>query len=179
MELAKTYFDVREYRRAAHLLATCSSHRAVFLRGYSLYLAGEKRKEDLHIESPGSSGASKSSAAGDANSELKTLYRQFSDAHKAVSLDGLGLYLYGIVLKALQLHTEARAVLQESVAVFPLNWGAWLELASLCHSPQQVSELTLAEHWIKAFFTAHTELELQGNKKALVLYQSLQVIPRP
>jgi anaphase-promoting complex subunit 8 len=103
---------VREYRRAAHLLASCSSHRAVFLRGYSLYLAGEKRKEDLHIESPGSSGGCKSSAAGDANSELKTLYRQFSDAHKAGSLDGLGLYLYGMVLKALQLQPEARSLLQ-------------------------------------------------------------------
>ena len=34
LSLAKTYFDVREYRRAAHLLTGCKSHRAVFLRGY-------------------------------------------------------------------------------------------------------------------------------------------------
>jgi hypothetical protein len=35
LALAKAYFDVREYRRPAHLLTGCQSHRAVFLRGYA------------------------------------------------------------------------------------------------------------------------------------------------
>jgi len=35
LALAKAYFDVREYRRAAHLLTGCKNHRAVFLRGYA------------------------------------------------------------------------------------------------------------------------------------------------
>lgn len=35
LALAKAYFDVREYRRAAHLLTGCKSHRAVFLRGFA------------------------------------------------------------------------------------------------------------------------------------------------
>ena len=54
--------------------SSCTSHRAVFLRGYSLYLAGEKRREDLHIESPGPSGAASKSVSSDGNSELKQLY---------------------------------------------------------------------------------------------------------
>lgn len=74
----------------------------MFLRGYALYLAGEKRREDVQIEPPASSGggAAKSGAAADANSELKLLYRQLSDAHNdSGSLDGFGLYLFGIVLR--------------------------------------------------------------------------------
>eukprot|EP00877_Chromochloris_zofingiensis_P007543 jgi/Chrzof1/3041/Cz12g09110.t1 len=44
--LARSYFDVKEYERAAHVLSgLCSSAKTVFLRCYSLYLAGEKRKE--------------------------------------------------------------------------------------------------------------------------------------
>ena len=36
--LAKSYFDCREYRRAAHVLRDQTGKRAIFLRCYSLYL---------------------------------------------------------------------------------------------------------------------------------------------
>jgi anaphase-promoting complex subunit 8 len=36
--LAKTYFDLKEYYRAAHALDGCTSHRSVFLRSYSRFL---------------------------------------------------------------------------------------------------------------------------------------------
>jgi hypothetical protein len=36
---------LQEYSRAAHVLAGISSPEAIFLRCYSLYLAGETRKE--------------------------------------------------------------------------------------------------------------------------------------
>lgn len=38
--LAKSYFDCREYRRAAHVLRDQTSKKAIFLRCYSLYLVG-------------------------------------------------------------------------------------------------------------------------------------------
>lgn len=38
--LAKSYFDCREYRRAAHVLRDQTSKKAVFLRCYALYLVG-------------------------------------------------------------------------------------------------------------------------------------------
>lgn len=43
--LAKSYFDMKEYRRAASFLTTLQGAKALFLRNYSLYLAGERRKE--------------------------------------------------------------------------------------------------------------------------------------
>jgi hypothetical protein len=36
---------LQEYRRVAHVLRGSSGNKANFLRCYSLYLAGEKRKE--------------------------------------------------------------------------------------------------------------------------------------
>jgi anaphase-promoting complex subunit 8 len=43
--LAKSFFDMKEYRRAAFSLQTLQGAKARFLRNYSLYLAGERRKE--------------------------------------------------------------------------------------------------------------------------------------
>lgn len=36
--LAKSYFDCKEYRRAAHVLRDQTGKKAIFLRGYSLFL---------------------------------------------------------------------------------------------------------------------------------------------
>ncbi|KAG0483695.1 hypothetical protein HPP92_011779 [Vanilla planifolia] len=68
--LAKTYFDCREYRRAAHVLRKQTSKKAVFLRCYALYLAGEKRKEEEMLETEGSFGRNEA-----VNSELVPLER--------------------------------------------------------------------------------------------------------
>ena len=48
--LARSYFDLREYGRAAHTLRQCTGHKAIFLRHYSEYLVGEKRKEEETLE---------------------------------------------------------------------------------------------------------------------------------
>ena len=47
-------------------------------------------------------------------------------------LDGYCLYLYGVVLKKLQLPALARQMLLESLHMEPCHWGAWMELANLC-----------------------------------------------
>ncbi|CAI8607012.1 unnamed protein product [Vicia faba] len=51
--LAKSYFDCREYKRAAHVLRDQIGRKSLFLRCYALYLAGEKRKEEEMIELEG------------------------------------------------------------------------------------------------------------------------------
>ncbi len=49
-QLAKTLFDVRDYRRAAHALHGTRGPKALFLRCYALYLAGEKRRDEERVE---------------------------------------------------------------------------------------------------------------------------------
>ena len=48
--LAKAYFDTNEFQRAAHALEGARGSRGRFLRWYSLFLVGEKRKEEETLE---------------------------------------------------------------------------------------------------------------------------------
>ncbi|CBI21585.3 unnamed protein product, partial [Vitis vinifera] len=121
--LAKSYFDCREYRRAAHVLRDQTRKKAVFLRCYALYLAGEKRKEEEMIELEGPLG--KSDAV---NHELVYLERELSMLRKNGTVDPFGLYLYGLVLNKKGSENLARTVLVESVNSYPWNWNAWTEL---------------------------------------------------
>jgi len=41
LQLAKAYYNLKEYKRCARVLEKCSSHQATFLHYFSLYLAGK------------------------------------------------------------------------------------------------------------------------------------------
>lgn len=168
--MAKAYFDCREYRRAAHVLRDQTGKKAVFLRCYALYLAGEKRKEEETIELEGPLG--KSDAV---NRELVSLERELSTLRKNGSIDPFGLYLYGLVLKEKGSENLARAVLMESVNSYPWNWSAWSELQSLCTTIETLNNLNLNNHWMKDFFLASAYQELRMHNESLAKYENLQV----
>ena len=100
--------------------------------------------------------------------------------HPYQLLDGYCLYLYGIVLKRLNLNDDARDVLVEAIRAEPCHWGAWLELSSGHISERgELDALQLPDHWMKHFFLAHTYLELQLNEAALETYFGLQMGGEP
>ncbi|KAF3454077.1 hypothetical protein FNV43_RR04524 [Rhamnella rubrinervis] len=167
--LAKTYFDCREYKRAAHVLRDQIGKKSVFLRCYALYLAGEKRKEEEMIELEGPLGKS-----GAVNSELVSLERELSTLRKNGTIDPFGLYLYGLVLKEKGSENVARSVLVESVNSYPWNWSAWSELQSLCTKVDTLNSLNLNNHWTKNFFLASAYQELRMPNEALEKYEYLQ-----
>ncbi|XP_034692523.1 anaphase-promoting complex subunit 8-like [Vitis riparia] len=167
--LAKSYFDCREYRRAAHVLRDQTGKKAVFLRCYALYLAGEKRKEEEMIELEGPLG--KSDAV---NHELVYLERELSMLCKNGTVDPFGLYLYGLVLNKKGSENIARTVLVESVNSYPWNWNAWTELQSLCTTIDILNSLNLNYHWMKDFFLANAYQELRMHNESLGKYEYLQ-----
>lgn len=167
--LAKTYFNCREYRRAAHVLSDQTGKKALFLRCYALYLAGEKRKEEETIELEGPLG--KSDAV---NSELVSIERDLSAVRKNGTIDPFGLYLYGLVLKQKGNENLARTVLVESVNTYPWNWSAWSELQSLCTTIETLNSLKLNNHWMKDFFLASAYHELRMHNESLANYEYLQ-----
>lgn len=161
LQMAHAYFDLKEYRRAAHVLATASDEAArqplgKFLRMYSLYLAGEKQKEEDIAQSPSSQGVLMRPAV--VNNELKGLHDELSSAK---DLDGFLLYLVGLVQRGLGMKTEAIASLSRSVTSYPCNWAAWQELSSLCADTDTVQRLQLPEHWTRTLFMAQLASELQ------------------
>ncbi|KAL6181522.1 hypothetical protein ACLB2K_048177 [Fragaria x ananassa] len=169
--LAKSYFDCREYRRAAHALRDQGGKKSVFLRCYALYLAGEKRKEEELMELEGPLGKSDV-----VNRELASIERELSTIRKNGTIDPFGLYLYGLVLKEKGNRNLARTVLVESVNSYPWNWNAWLELQSLCSTVDILNSLSLNNHWMKEFFLANAYQELRMHKESLSKYEYLHGI---
>ncbi|XP_065876554.1 anaphase-promoting complex subunit 8 isoform X1 [Euphorbia lathyris] len=168
--LAKSYFDCREYKRAAHVLRDQAGKKSVFLRCYALYRAGEKRKEEEMIELEGPLG--KSDAV---NRELASLETELSTLRNKGMIDPFGLYLYGLVLKEKGNQNLACKILVESVNSYPWNWSAWLELQSLCTTVEILNNLNLSNHWMKDFFLANAYQELRMHNESLAKYEHLQI----
>ncbi|WIA34840.1 hypothetical protein OEZ86_013138 [Tetradesmus obliquus] len=166
----RSYFDLKEYLRAAHVLAGIDTPVAVFLRCYALYLAGEKRKEEQRVEASGPLGS-----AVTANPHLDQVSAELEAATAAGLLAGDGYALYLQALLAIEQDHKpwARQLLVQSLNACPCHWGAWQALTGLCEDLEDVSRLALPGHWARHFFLAALCLELQHNAEAL---SRLQVI---
>ena len=165
---AKTYFDLKEYLRTANFLEKSNVPKSVFLRRYSLYLAGEKQKDEQSRELEEHSPV--------INTELRNLCEEFRKDEESGKLDGFGKYLYGVILKELHLNDQAQRQLIESCCLYPWNWSAWLALSSLCIEAEQLRTISqqLPAHYMTNFFISHAQLELQLNQEGLQSYEKLQ-----
>ncbi|XP_041370912.1 cell division cycle protein 23 homolog [Gigantopelta aegis] len=162
--LATSYFDLKEYSRAANVVESCSSRKAYFIHVYARYLADEKCKLDNASDSLGSTDLLD-------NETLKILRNELSKKKANKELDGFGLYLYGVILRKLDLVKDAMGVFVEAVNKEPLHRGAWQELALLITDRETLQSLQLPDHWSKQLFLAYVYLELQLNEEALKIYQ--------
>ncbi|KAJ2757376.1 anaphase-promoting complex component apc8 [Coemansia pectinata] len=140
MALGKSLFDVREFERAAFMLQGCHGPRAVFLRLYSLYLNSERCASEA-----GENKSSNSSAVAEISAELLAL-----DA--AGDLDGFGVYLLALSLKASGRREEARDACLRAVQAFECNWSAWELLAGLAGA--QAATVCPASGWVRHAFLA-------------------------
>ncbi|KAK0080629.1 hypothetical protein PV325_013642 [Microctonus aethiopoides] len=136
---AKSYFDSKQYDRAAYFIKNCTDKKCKFLYFYSRYLSGEKKKLDNMTDVPPDSLE---------NDELKLLCSDLRKEHLNGELDGFSLYLFGITLKKLLLTREAIDVLVEATHKYPMHWGTWLELAPLINDREKLEN---AENAIETF----------------------------
>ena len=146
---AKSLLDLGEYDRAAAVLSIDGRAKpglpddGVFVRAYSQFLAGEKRKEEDIVELTTSSPLERTKVQ---NSHLPQLRSELAESHAEGTLDSFGLYIYGVVLKELlqqqspeeggagggeetneeeeenKLLEKARDVLVESILEYEFNW---------------------------------------------------------
>ncbi|VVD00770.1 unnamed protein product, partial [Leptidea sinapis] len=161
--LAKTYFDCQEYDRAAHFLENCTSPKCIFLHKYSQYLSSEKKRLDNATD------------LGAENAESTQVLLDLLSYFKANSnnLDGYLLYLKGVVLKKLDLRSQAVTALQAAISATPILWSAWVEMAGLANDYEAIDSLQLEEHWMMYFFSAHAYVELKLSEHALETYTAI------
>jgi len=164
--LAKSYFDLKEYDRAAYFTRDIAAPLCRFLHLYSRYMSAEKKRLDDLVDTVKSPDTTQ-------QSQLKQLRGELAQLSATSQLDGYGLYVYGVVLRKLGLSDLAIPVLCDSVRARPAHWGAWLELSSLVKSRDKLAELDLPDHWCRQVFMAHTYLELQQNEQAVRIYDGL------
>lgn len=164
--MAKSYFDLKEYDRCAYFTEKCHKPKTRFLHLYARYLSIEKKKLDNMTDTHCPPDPTKNVALG----ELCTVLKNDVLENK---LDGYCLYLYGIILRKLDLTSMAIDMFIQAVNEAPLIWGAWQELGQLIPDKNKLNLAQLPDHWIKQFFLAHTYLEQLNNDEALKMYCSL------
>lgn len=174
-----------------------------YLRAFSLYLEGERRKEEqvTELRDP----LERTSLH---NANLSRLEAELRRAYNLGKLDAFGMYVYGVVLKGLRgtkrapsrstAGSEKRGIMSDatdgqegggdhtahrilvrSILLYPFNWSAWLDLGELCVDDpsidQEVEELLLpiSDHWMYHFFCVHVFIENKANENAISIIEKL------
>lgn len=166
-DLARTYFDLREYDRAAHIIRNAQSPVPRFLYFYSMYMSKEKKRLDNMTDK---ANLTESGHCRDLSDLMVTLRNLYSKR----KLDGYCLYLYGVVLKKLDLKDLAATVLIESINAVPTLWCSYLELIPLLSDKDEIYSVNIPSHWMKGIFLAHAHVELLLSDKGIKLYNELQ-----
>ncbi|XP_052866586.1 cell division cycle protein 23 homolog [Anopheles cruzii] len=167
--LAKSYFDVREYDRSAYFTRNSSSPVPKFLHMYATYKSKEKKRLDNMSDS---SVVSTVNHVKDFSELLTTLRTE----HGQQKLDGYCLYLYGVILKKLDLTDMAVRVFVDSINAVPTLWSAWVELAPLVTDKGMLRTLALPNHWMKQIFIGYTYIELFLNDEGIKIFDYMQTI---
>lgn len=167
--LAKSYYDTKEYDRAAYFVRDCKSKCPRFLHLYATYMGKEKRRIDTLTDA---SNLNNSGHMQELSDLLVTLKADYNNG----KLDGYGIYLYGVVLKAMDLSQAAISKFVEAIQEVPLLWAAYMELSPMILSKEALYGLNIPNHWMKKLFMAHACVELYLNEEALKFYDDLKQI---
>jgi anaphase-promoting complex subunit 8 len=134
--LAKSCFSMREYRRSAHILLGSANTKAIFLRNYALFLAGEESKKQEEVElGEGIVGE---------NPELVGVLEELYSHYCSGKMDGFCMYLYAMVLGIVQ-KTKVNLENRDSFKPARIERRASQSLNQSITSSEIVADESLAE----------------------------------
>lgn len=119
------------------------SQKTLFLALYSKYIAGEKRKDEDSemVLGPQDGPITQNKELTTISGILDEYFLKLGGINSTQGSTGFLEYLYGIVLLKNKNETEAKQWLIRSVCLYPWNWGACQELASIIGSVEELSEV--------------------------------------
>lgn len=112
----------------------------MFIALYARFMSGEKAKDEFSEMTlgPCDGAATPNNEVQFVISFLETWFDQNARSERAVHTDGWLEFLYGLALARAKLEILAKSWLVKSLNLYPYNWGAWLELAALLGSVDEV-----------------------------------------
>uniref|UniRef100_A0A060TJS3 ARAD1D49126p n=1 Tax=Blastobotrys adeninivorans TaxID=409370 RepID=A0A060TJS3_BLAAD len=169
---ARSCFACHEYDRSADILKNSDSPLSVFLRLYSKYISGEKKKDEDR------GGVMTAKDVRTPNCYTDEILRDLeSSAH--FKSDPFLLYLYGVLMRQQGNDEAAITALLESVNLFPYNWSAWQDLLACIPSIDSLNSIIkrLPDNIMSSLFLINAYQELyQVDDRTFGLLRTLQVV---
>lgn len=106
------------------------------------------------------------------NVELLGLRTELQHLSDQGDMDAFLWYLFGVVLKRLKQTDAAINALVRSLSLFPINQGAWMELAPLCETRRVAESLNLDQHWMRSIFIGSILNDTEGSDQAREIFES-------
>ena len=159
------------------------SQKALFLSLYARYLSGEKRKnEDSEtVLGPADGPVTANKEVAGILAVVEEYFNARGGLQNIKNSQGWLDYLRGLMLIKTKSEALAKQWLLRSVNLNPYNWSAWLELASLVGSIDELRQVSehLPDNIIKFFFYIHCsqELYLQTQEVYNSLSQMQSIFP--
>ncbi|KAK5112298.1 hypothetical protein LTR85_011570 [Meristemomyces frigidus] len=159
------------------------SQKSLFLALYARYLSGEKRKnEDSEtILGPADGPVTANKEVSGVLAVLEEYFNARGGIQNLGNSQGWLDYLYGIILMKAKSENLAKQWLLRSVNLQPYNWSAWVDLASLLGSPEELQQISehIPRNIMALFFHTHCSQELYQQTAVVESLSHLQsIFPR-
>ncbi|KAK6905483.1 hypothetical protein I203_106312 [Kwoniella mangroviensis CBS 8507] len=170
-QLARGYFDLKEYDRVAWVLKDAKGSRSKFLKYYSMYLSADRKAQESlpHFL--------------DTKEERLALYPALSPLLTELKdeKDPYLLYLRGLSYMRLDRRPPAVKCLMDSVRMKPYNWSAWSQMAQLVYSADMFISMKeeLPSSTMLTFFAISCMLDLHTATELVMsmIKELLEIFP--
>ncbi|WVW82077.1 hypothetical protein I302_104082 [Kwoniella bestiolae CBS 10118] len=170
-QLARGYFDLKEYDRVVYVLRDARGSRSKFLKYYSMYLSADRKAQESlpHFL--------------DTKEERLALYPALSPLLTELKdeKDPYLLYLRGLCYMRLDRRPPAVKCLMDSVRLKPYNWSAWSQMAQLVYSADMFISMKeeLPSSTMLTFFAISCMLDLHTATELVMsmIKELLEIFP--
>ncbi|CAE6413308.1 unnamed protein product [Rhizoctonia solani] len=160
LEVAKTYYAMKELDRASYLLKDCKGPKARFLSIYCRYLAADRQAQDAW-ESKSGTREQENSAV---NTDLVNLLALLKDDTEPFLLF-LSYARKGVILARMNKRPEATEALIRSAKAYPWNWSCWKQLGRIIQDNDEFAGIRphIGDHPAATLFSVTVMIDLHAH----------------
>ncbi|CAE6374663.1 unnamed protein product [Rhizoctonia solani] len=170
LEVAKTYYAMKELDRASYLLKDCKGPKARFLSIYCRYLAADRQAQDAWESKSGT----REQENGAVNVDLVNLLALLKN-----DTEPFLLFLKGVILARMNRRPEATEALIRSAKAYPWNWSCWKQLGRIIQDNDEFTGIRphIGDHPAATLFSVTVMIDLHAHAEgALDLLDRVRAI---